>query len=162
MSTLRILAAACEANRKRTLGLLDQIAQLPNPAEALGWRPGPGRAHIAWQMMHIAVTEDIFATERLAPDKTPRCAGLWARFRGGSTPDDSIPTLEQLRSTLAAARENLADTLTRFGDDQLGVVPEALKARNLTILDVAHILSWHEAHHQGQSHLTLNLYRNRT
>ena len=30
----------------RTLGLLDKIAAEPDPAAVLGWRPGPGRAHI--------------------------------------------------------------------------------------------------------------------
>lgn len=161
MTTLDIFAGAYELYRKRTLGVLDQIAQLPDGAMALGWRPGPGRAHIAWQLMHIAATEDIFASERLAPDKAPRCPEVWARFRGGSTPDDVIPTADEIRAALEISRANLLDTLKRFGDDQLGVIPEALKARSLTILDVAHILGWHEAHHQGQAHLTLNLYRNR-
>jgi hypothetical protein len=27
------------------------------------------------------------------------------------------------------------------------------------LVDVLHILAWHEAHHQGQAHITLNLYR---
>jgi hypothetical protein len=29
----------------------------------------------------------------------------------------------------------------------------------LTLLDVLHILSWHEAHHQGQAHISLNLLK---
>lgn len=161
MTILDVHAKAYELNRKRTLATLDQIEQLPNPTEALGWRPGSGRAHIAWQLMHIAVTEDLFASERLAPDKSGRLAELWARFRGGSTPDDVIPTAAEIRLALQESRENLLDTLARFGDDRLGEIPEALQARKLTILDVAHILSWHESHHQGQAHLTLNLYRNR-
>ncbi len=44
--------------RTRTLGFLDNLAKLPNVKEILGWRPGPGRAHIAWQLMHIAATDD--------------------------------------------------------------------------------------------------------
>lgn len=161
MTTAEIFAQSYTANRKRTLALLDQIAQSAAPAETLGWRPGPGRAHIAWQLMHVAVTEDIFASERLAPEKAGRHPDWWARFRGGSTPDDRIPTVDELRSVLADSRDNLLDTLGRIGDDRLGFVPPALAARNLTILDVLHILGWHEAHHQGQAHLTLNLYRNR-
>lgn len=160
MSTLDIYSAAYVFQRKRTLALLDQIAATPDPAAALGWRPGPGRAHIAWQLVHIAVTEDIFATERLAPEKSGTIAELWSRFRGGSTPDDQIPTVDEIRAALASSRDNLLDTLRGIGDERLGEIPAALAARQLTILDVAQILGWHEAHHQGQAHLTWNLYRN--
>ncbi|MFO0946730.1 MAG: DinB family protein [Planctomycetota bacterium] len=146
-------------NRGRTLALLDEVAKEPNPAALLGWRPGPGRAHISWQIMHIAVTEEIFATERLNPSKTPKWTDLWPRFRGGSTPDDNIPSLDQLREVLAGARERLFETLQGYTEDRLSEVPEALKARGLTVLDVLHIISWHEAHHQGQAHLTRNLYK---
>ena len=41
-----------EYQRGRTLGLLEQIEKHPAGEKALGWRPGPGRAHIAWQLMH--------------------------------------------------------------------------------------------------------------
>ena len=44
--------------RKKTNDFLDAIAKLPDAAAALGWRPGPGRAHLAWQLMHIAATDD--------------------------------------------------------------------------------------------------------
>ena len=40
-----------EFNRSRTLGLLDRIAQMPQPQAVLGWRPGAGRAHLAWQCL---------------------------------------------------------------------------------------------------------------
>ncbi|HEX3871810.1 MAG TPA: DinB family protein, partial [Pirellulales bacterium] len=66
MSTVDVFLPAYKLNRQRTLGLLEQIEQLPDPIEALGWRPGPGRAHIAWQLMHIGITEELFASERLA------------------------------------------------------------------------------------------------
>jgi hypothetical protein len=29
------------------------------------------------------------------------------------------------------------------------------------VLDVLHIIGWHEGHHQGQAHITLNLFLNR-
>jgi uncharacterized damage-inducible protein DinB len=159
MTTTQILAAAYQLNRTRTLALLDTIEKLPDPRAALGWRPGPGRAHIAWQLMHIGVTEELFATERLAPHKPGAFTELWPRFRGGSTPDDNIPSAAEIRRVLAEGREHLLATLSDFGDDRLGEVPEALKERKLTIRDVLHILGWHEAHHQGQAHITLNLYK---
>ncbi|MCA9155459.1 MAG: DinB family protein [Planctomycetales bacterium] len=159
MSTFAILQRAYEFNRGRTLALLDQIEQLPNPAEALGWRPGDGRAHIAWQLMHIGVTEEIFATERLAPDKSGAFTELWPRFRGGSTPDEQIPSPSEIRAVLEQGRAHLLETLALYDDSRLGEIPPPLAQRGLTMLDVLHILSWHEAHHQGQAHLTLNLYK---
>ena len=91
MSTLHSLIAAYQFNRPRTLGLLDKIEAEKEPQKILGWRPGPGRAHIAWQLTHIGVTEELFATERLAPGTKPAFADLVPRFKGGSTPDDEIP-----------------------------------------------------------------------
>ncbi len=159
MSTFAVMTQAFAFNRQRTLGLLDQIEQLPDPPAFLGWRPGAGRAHAAWQLMHIGVTEELFASERLAPEKPGAFQELWPRFRGGSTPDDEIPALAQIRQVLNESREHLVATLSHFGEEHLGIIPEALKQRNLTIRDVLNILSWHEAHHHGQTHITLNLFK---
>jgi uncharacterized damage-inducible protein DinB len=159
MSIFDLMIETYQYNRPRTLSLLEKIEQEPNPQQALSWRPGKGRAHVAWQLMHIGVTEEIFATERLAPDKPGSFTQLWPRFRGGSTPDDDIPSPALIRQVLADGRTHLLDTLSRFSERDLGWVPEALKPRNLTLRDVLHILHFHEAHHQGQAHITLNLYK---
>jgi hypothetical protein len=159
MSVVRTLIQALEFNRTRTLGLLDNICKEADPAKILGWRPGPGRAHIAWQLMHLGITEELFATERLVPGTQPEFADLVPRFKGGSTPDDEIPSADSIRRVLTESRTHLLRTLERFSDEQLEFRPEALKARNLTFHDVLHILAWHEPHHQGQAHITLNLYR---
>lgn len=159
MSRISHLISSMEFNRVRTLGLLDRIEQEPNAAEVLAWRPGPGRAHLAWQLMHIGITEEIFATERLLPEKPGQWLELWPRFRGGSTPDDNIPSPALLREVLNGARVRLLETLATFRDDQLAWISPPLAERKLTLLDVLHILSWHEAHHQGQGHITLNLYK---
>lgn len=159
MSTFAILMKACEFNRTRTLGLLDKIDALPRPGEALFFRPGPGRAPMGWQLMHVGITEEIFATERLAPEKSHAFAELWPRFRGGSVPDDQPLDSRELRNVLEQSRKHLFDTLNRFTDANLGDIPAALRDRGLTMLDVLHILSWHEAHHQGQAHITFNLYQ---
>jgi uncharacterized damage-inducible protein DinB len=159
MSTLHSTIAAIGFNRLRTLATLERALQEKDPQRALGWRPGPGRAHVAWQLMHLAITEELFATERLVPGLKPAWPDLVPRFRGGSTPDDEIPSGETIRRLLAESREHLLATLARFGDKDLGTIPEALKERKLMLVDVLHILSWHEAHHQGQAHITLNLYK---
>jgi len=159
MSTIEIFTKSFLFNRQRTLGLLEAIEKLPNPRAALAWRPGPGRAYIGWQLMHIGITEEIFATERLAPAKAGKWTELWPRFRGGSTPDDDVPPASTIRGILDGSRERLLATLAEYSDARLGEVPPPLAQRGLTILDVLHILGWHEAHHQGQSHITLNLYK---
>ena len=159
MSTLDTLIKSYEFNRVRTLGLLNRAEQEADPREPLGWRPAEGRAHVAWQLMHIGVTEETFATERLAPDKAGAFTELWPRFRGGSTPDDDIPSADEIRRVLNEGREHLLDSLSQFDEDNLGDIPEAFKERGLTLLDVLHIIGWHEGHHQGQAHITLNLYK---
>ena len=65
MSVLQTYQDSFAFNRTRTIALLDSVAELESPAAALGWRPGEGRAHIAWQLMHIGVTEEMFGVERL-------------------------------------------------------------------------------------------------
>jgi len=159
MSTTELLIKSLEFARARTLGLLDSIEKEPDPQALLSWRPGPGRAYVGWQLMHIAVTEEIFATERLAPQKEAHGKELWPRFRGGSAPDDDVPTVAMIRDVLKGAREHLLGTLRAIGDDRLDEIPETLRERKLTIRDVFFVLAWHEAHHQGQAHLTCNLYK---
>jgi uncharacterized damage-inducible protein DinB len=159
MSTLHTLIAAYQFNRPRTLGLLDKIEAEKEPQKILGWRPGPGRAHIAWQLMHIGITEELFATERLAPGTKPAFADLVPRFKGGSTPDDEIPQASLIRRVLNESREHLLTTLGHFGDKDLGTIPEAFKERKMALVDILNIIAWHEPHHQGQAHITLNLYK---
>ena len=81
------------------------------------------------------------------------------RFKGGSTPDDEIPAAALIRRVLNESRTHLLDTLTRFGDKDLGTIPEAFKERKLALVDVLNIIAWHEPHHQGQAHITFNLYK---
>ena len=159
MSTVQTLANIWKFNRTRTLGLLDKIEQEPDPQKVLGWRPGPGRAHLAWQLMHIGITEELFATERLLPGTKPAYAELVPRFKVGSTPDDEIPPAALIRKVLTESREHLLATITRFGDKDLGTIHEFFKDRKMSLLDVLHIIAWHEPHHQGQGHITFNLFK---
>lgn len=142
--------------RERTLGTVAAIEKTPDPLKVLGWRPGPGRAHLAWQIMHVGITEELFATERLK-GTAPAYADLVPRFKGGSTPDDNIPTLAAIRDVLAQSREHLRKTLSELEESDLGVIPPALRERGINVAKVLQILLWHEAHHQGQAHITLNL-----
>ncbi|MEX0678666.1 MAG: DinB family protein [Pirellulales bacterium] len=159
MSTISILTGSIEFNRVRTLATLDEIEKLAHPEAALAFRLGPGRAHIGWQLLHIGITEELFATERLLPEKPPQWKDLWPRFRGGSKPDDDVPGAAVIRQILAESRKRLLETLATYSDDRLGEIPASLAERKLTFHDVLHILSWHESHHQGQAHAMLNSYR---
>jgi uncharacterized damage-inducible protein DinB len=147
-----------EFNRTRTLASLDEIQKQADAAGVLGWRPGAGRAHAAWQFLHIAVTEELFATERLfgRPVGYP---DLVARFRGGSTPDDDIPSLAAIRDVLQDTRLHLQNALGTFTDGDLGVIPEAFRERGWTLERILQVLCWHEAHHQGQAHAVFNLWK---
>ncbi|HEY3968628.1 MAG TPA: DinB family protein [Planctomycetaceae bacterium] len=144
--------------RERTLATLAAIEKLPDPAKALGWRPGPGRAHIAWQITHVGITEELFATERFL-GTPPAYGDLVPRFKGGSTPDDNIPSISAIRDVLAQSREHLRHTLLQLNEADLPKIPPALKERGITIAKALQILPWHEAHHQGQAHITLNLFK---
>src|SRR4051794_10103639 len=104
MNTIENLVAQWQFNRPRTLGLLEKIEQEKEPQRILGWRPGPGRAHIAWQLMHIGITEELFATERLVVGAKPAFTDLVPRFKGGSTPDDEIPAAGLIRRVLEESR----------------------------------------------------------
>jgi len=156
MSVAETLAKSWEFNRGRTVALLESIEKEADPLSVLGWQPGPDRAHIGWQLMHIGVTEEIFVT-RLTSDKPGRFAELWPRFRGGSAPDNDVPSPQQIREILTVTRAELLESLKGLRDDQLMEVPESLKERGWRVIDALHIIGWHEGHHQGQAHITYNL-----
>ncbi len=158
ISLIDVTCGVWDLNREKTLATLDAIAALPNPLRVLGWRPGPGRAHLAWQLMHIGITEELFATERFV-GTVPAYRDLVPRYKGGSTPDDDIPAVDVIRDVLANSREHLRTTMSTFADSDLEIIPAALKERALSIGKAIKLLAWHEAHHQGQAHITLNLYK---
>src|SRR6185295_6753965 len=116
--------AQWQFNRPRTLGLLDKIEQEKEPQRVLGWRPGPGRAHIGWQLMHVGITEELFATERFR-GTTPAYGDLVPRFKGGSTPDDQIPSAAQIRDVLSQSRAHLLTTIASLTVAELATVPPA-------------------------------------
>src|SRR5262245_37752229 len=139
MSTIQMFVASYKFYRTRTMGLLDLIEKLPDPQAALAWRPGPQRAHIGWQLMHLGITEDIFASERLAPHKPGRFTELWPRFRGGSKPDDNVPAAATIRQTLEATRAALLATLSEYSEDRLDEIPAGWKERGLTFREILYL-----------------------
>jgi uncharacterized damage-inducible protein DinB len=156
--TVQLFLDAYKFNRDRTLGLLDKVCQQADPQQVLSWRPAKGRAHIGWQLMHIGATEELFASERLNPARPLAFADLVPRFRGGSTPEDQAPSADSIRQLLDESRQHLIETLSTYDEERLSEIPPAMAARKLTVRDILALIGWHEAHHQGQGHITLNLY----
>jgi hypothetical protein len=142
--------------RKKTLDTLDAIAKRPDAVSVLAWRPGPGRAHIAWQLMHIAATDDRHLGVRMKDGEASDPA-LVSRFAGGSTPDENIPSIDDIRRYLTERRAALLAHLETLSDDDMSAKP--LEKAPWIYDEWFRVLAWHEAHHQGQAHLTLNLYK---
>lgn len=156
MNAIGAMQGAWEFNRTLTRATLDAIGDSGEASAVLGWRPAPGRAHIAWQLMHTAVTEELVATEYLL-GTPPQFPDLVRRFRGTSTPDDEIPSVDLIRDVLSAARQHLLQTIARFSDGDLPKI--VLPERGWSLETTLQAVAWHEAHHQGQAHAVFNLWR---
>jgi len=142
--------------RKKTLATLDAIAKRPDATALLGWRPGPGRAHVGWQLMHIGATDDRHLGIRMKGGE-PANPEYVKRFAGGSTPDEKVPTIDEIRGYLTERRAALLNHLAGLSDADLAKKPN--DQAPWIYEEWFRVLTWHEAHHQGQVHLTLNLYK---
>lgn len=156
--TTNDLIEMLDFNRTKTLAFIDGLAKVGDVQKALAWRPGPGRAHIAWQLMHIAATDDRHVHVRMGlPGGQPQDAELVRRFAGGSTPDEEIPAVDAIKAYLDAQRKNVIAFLKKLDEKALLTKPH--DQAPWTYAEWVKVLAWHEAHHQGQAHLTLNMYK---
>jgi hypothetical protein len=143
----------------RLLGTLDAIEKSgEDVAKVLTWRPADGRAHIGWQILHCAATHDRYF-HGVIRGQNATDATLVAQFGGGSTPEDgNIPAASEIRAKLekhfAEFRKFVAACSPQELDKEVGPPDRRRKLGDAVVL-----LAWHEAHHQGQAHLTWNLYR---
>ena len=156
MSDLKTILSQLDFTRDRLVGSLDGIEKSGQDVQqVLGWRPGVGRAHIAWQAMHCAATHDKYINVRIKGGE-PNDPSLCEFFAGGSTPSDSkVPTLASIREKLAL---NFDVFKTFLNSADLAKVTDFPNNVQRTTAESAILLAWHEAHHQGQIHLTWNLY----
>jgi len=150
------LVAGLDYNRSRLLGILSTIEKSgEDPHKVLAWRPGPGRAHIGWQAMHCAATHDRYLNVRVKGGKE-RDEAMVANFGGGSIPSDTnVPDLAAIRSALESHYGNLRDYVATLSPEEMTRQLPVGRSVGESIL----LLAWHEAHHQGQIHLTWNLYK---
>jgi hypothetical protein len=154
------LAAALEFSRGRLLGILETIEKSGQDlTTVLSWRPGPGRAHIGWQAMHCAATHDRYLNSGILQSAV-KDQELVANFAGGSTPSDTnVPTMAMIRQKLAATYEPLKKFAAEQTPESLAREFTAPGGKTRTVGDAIILLAWHETHHQGQIHLTWNLYK---
>lgn len=158
MSEVTVMLNLLEFTRTRTIGTLDEITRLADPAAAIRWQPGTGRAHLGWQLTHIGITEELTATERLK-GTAPAYADLVPRFKIGGVPDQNPPDVTMIRQILETSRAHLVETLSQIRDDELDTIRPWYQERGWTLRRLLQILVWHESHHQGQAHLNLNLWK---
>lgn len=154
------LLAGINLARERLLATLETIEKnAPHERGVLGWRPAPGRAHIAWQAMHCAVTHDRYLDTifKYRPSPKPE---LLERFAYGTVPsDEDVPSLHEIRFTLSEYFEDLRKFVLALDDEGLERTITMRNGKLLTVGQVLLMLGWHEAHHQGQIHLTWNQYK---
>ena len=150
------LVAGLDFSRNRLLGTLNDIEKSGQDIQkVLAWRPGPGRAHIGWQAMHCAATHDKYFNVNVKAAK-PADESLVANFGGGSTPSDqNVPTLAAIRSMLESSYTPFREYVANASEAEL----DRKLASGRTIGESAVLLAWHEAHHQGQIHITWNMYK---
>jgi hypothetical protein len=154
------LIAALDFSRARLLGVLDAIEKSGYDVnKVLAWRPGPGRAHIGWQAMHCAATHDRYVNVRLkgGSEIDPETV---KNFGGGSTPsDDNVPTLPAIRTALEKHYAAFKNYVANATEAELAKKYDFPNNVQRTAAESVILLTWHEAHHQGQIHLTWNLYK---
>ena len=106
--------------------------------------------------MHLGATDDRHLYVRMKGGE-PKEPDYVRRFAGGSTVDDTIPSLDEIRRYITARRQEMLDHLRTLDDAQVSKKPN--EQAQWTYAEWIRLLAWHEAHHQGQAHLTLNLYK---
>lgn len=153
------LLASFDFGRQRLIGSLDTIEKSgANVQDVLAWRPAPGRAHIGWQALHCAVTLDKYI--HFLRGQEPRNPQAVADFGGGSTPsDEKVPSLDAIRSALAESYELVRGYISGLTDADLDKVLTNPGNKQRSIRETIILLTWHEAHHQGQIHITWNMYK---
>ena len=163
----KTLLAAMDFSRNRLLGTLDGVERLARERSAdvrtiLAFRPAPGRAHVGWQFAHCAATHDKYLNVNLLGKPAANDPQLVTTFGGGSTPaDDQVPDVATIRKALESTYAALRNYVATADQAELARTIPGPNNTTRTIAEAMTLLTWHEAHHQGQIHLTLNLFKAR-
>jgi hypothetical protein len=105
--------------------------------------------------MHCAATHDKYFHLNMLGQQ-PADPALVTAYGGGSTPaDQDIPSLASIRQILEKHYRALRDHVATLAPADL----ELMLTSGRTVGQSIILLAWHEAHHQGQIHLTWNMYK---
>jgi hypothetical protein len=154
------LLAQLDFSRSRLIGILDAIEKSGQDIQkVLAWRPGPNRAHIGWQAMHCAATHDRYLNANLKKQPV-KDELLVNNFAGGSTPSDQlVPTMSDIRAKLEANYKSFRDFVASLKTEEFNNKFTGRDGKERTFAESFILMAWHEAHHQGQIHLTWNMYK---
>jgi uncharacterized damage-inducible protein DinB len=109
--------------------------------------------------MHCAATHDRYLNVALL-QKTVKDEQLVKDFGGGSTPSDQlVPELATIRQRLEENLQALKSYVATLSGADLDRKLMDRHGKERSIGESLILLAWHEAHHQGQIHLTWNLYK---
>lgn len=154
------LVSVLDFGRARLLGIMTTIENSGQDVnKVLAWRPGPGRAHIGWQLMHCAATLDRYLNVGMVGGKAKDEAIVNA-FGGGSTPSDqNVPTMEAIKNKLETTYAEFRAYVAGISSEEMATKRVGQPGKERVLSEAFILLAWHEAHHQGQIHLTWNLYK---
>ncbi|MCB1167651.1 MAG: DinB family protein [Leptospiraceae bacterium] len=149
------LLAQMEFNRSVTLKDLDDIEKTGKADQALRWSVSPEHAPVGWHFMHLASTEDKFAS--MMSGKPLVSEKLAEQFSSGQDANRDVPSLPEVRRYLQDSRQALVAAIQDFDYNRLDEKP-APDAR-FDFKTMLKVIVFHEPHHQGQAHATFNLYK---
>jgi hypothetical protein len=154
------LLAVTDFARTRLLGTLEAIEKSGRPAaDVLSYRPGPKRAHLAWQFLHCGATHDKYFNAYLRGE-VPTDPNLVTSYGGGSTPADPVTTtFADIRATLEKTFSPYRSYIAQTTPAELARTYTLPNGMTRTVGESIILLAWHESHHQGQIHLTWNCYQ---
>ena len=81
--------------------------------------------------MHVAITEEIFATERLAPSRKAPHPNSGPDSAAAARPTTTFPRPKRFAATLGETRAQLIETLADYGDDRLEEIIAAFAPRKI-------------------------------
>ena len=81
-------------------------------------------------------------------------------FAVDSVPSDAnVPSAAAIRQLLEAKYSALKNWISEQSPEGMNRMVSAGKNKTRSIGETIIVLAWHEAHHQGQAHLTFNMYK---
>ena len=145
-------------NRNLTREVISGMEKTGQFEAALRFRPPTGRAPIAFQLMHIAAADDVLLAENLAL-RPPISAAFIDQYARGKPSAAVHPTRAVIEEYLSKTSKALRAHIKGMRAAELDRKPHP-KAWG-TNYEMLQNVVFHEAHHQGQAHLTLNIFRAR-